>query len=629
MALLSGENLYKKFDDLIILENVSFVLQQNEKIGIVGKNGSGKTTLLELISGKISLDSGKISKAKLCKIDYIRQEKFDNLDMTLFEFATIARQDLVDIRKELKILEHRLQLAPNDKSLVEKFGSLQNKFETNGGFSFENEIKIVLKGLGFPQERHHERLRNFSGGEKNRASLAQALAGNGHLLFLDEPTNHLDIESTSWLENYIKGQNKTVIAVSHDRAFLQSVVSRVWEINRGKLEKYTGSFDHYVVERQIRRDLQQKHFKHQSEKIDRLEKFIQKNMAGQKTKQAQSKLKYLGRIKRLKPPSKDKKNSSIKMESSARSYAHILSIRDLSLGYNNEEILRDINFNLYRGEKAAIVGKNGSGKSTILKSIIGEISPMSGEIQLGNNVEVAYFDQEHADLNFEQSVLESLWELDPVATAEKVRGYLGRFGFTGDESLKKISTLSGGEKTKLSLARLLYHPANFIIFDEPTNHLDIYARETLEQALLNYEGSCLIVSHDRYFLDKIVSKIIHLDNGSVKEYDGNYSYFAEKQAAKTVSVSLKPEISRSKSDYLDYKEKSRQKSKLKRSIKSRRDKIKDLEKQLSETEDQLINKTDKSDWEKLAELEKQKQSFENQILALYHELEKLEGTKVD
>ncbi len=611
MALLSGESISKKFDDKIILDRATFSLQIGEKIGVVGRNGSGKTTLLELIAENISPDQGTISKAKNCRIDYIRQEKAYIFEMTLFEFAISARADLLKIKKEMNELEDQLVHNPESQQLIDKLGEVQTLFES--------EVKIILAGLGFPLERHDERIRNFSGGEKNRAGLSHALAGNGTLLLLDEPTNHLDIKSSKWLENYLKSSPKTVLAISHDRAFLSATVDKVWEINRGKIDFYTGTFQHYIIEREKRRELAEKNFSHQAEKIDKIEKFIQKNMAGQKTKQAQSRQKYLKRLKRLEPPPKDRENSKINMESSGRSFNHILNVSGLSLAYSDVPVVTDITFDLYRGDKVAIVGDNGSGKSTILKALIGQLAPRSGEIRIGSNVEVAYFDQEHTDLILEQSVLETVWELDPMVPAGKIRGYLGRYGFTGDETLKKVSTLSGGEKTKLSLAKLLYHPANFIIFDEPTNHLDIFAREALENSLLEYNGSCLIVSHDRFFLDKVVNRIFHLSDGSIKEYDGNYSYFEEKKIEKVVVKEKK--VSSSKQNYISFKEKSRELSKLKKAVVNSKEKISSLEQELVMVESELPS-ISHTDWEKLQSLTDKKLSLENEILSQYQSLEK-------
>jgi len=628
VTLLAAQRISKKFDDQIIISDVSFTISNQEKIGLTGKNGSGKTTLFEMISGQLETDSGDISYSKTCKIDYITQEKTEHLDKTLYQFTSTARTDLLDMRQEINELEHYLQYSPNDSKAVEKLGVLHAKFENSGGFSFENELVHILEGLGFPRARHDEPIKNFSGGEKNRAGLALALAGNGTLLLLDEPTNHLDIESTQWLEEYLSKINKSYIIISHDRTFLNNTVNKVWEISFAKIDNYVGNFEKYLDERQKRLELQEHHYKHQQAEIKKIEDFIQRNMAGQKTKQAQSKLKYLARIKRIQPVKHDSKQANIKMESSGRSYAHVLSLGQVSLGYGSVPIVNDVSIDIYRGDKIGLIGKNGSGKTTILKSIIGEITPINGEIKLGSNVEVAYFDQELSDLNNKSTVIDSVWELDPIVESGKIRSFLARFGFYGEDAFKPVQSLSGGEKTKLSLARLLYYPANFIIFDEPTNHLDIDSRNILEKALVEYDGSALIVSHDRYFLDKVVTKILHLSNSFIKSYPGNYSYFKERTENLHIdTVKVKDESK--KEAYLEFKEKSKQKSYLKRNIQQTKDKIEQLERELEIIIDELNNKIEQNNWEKLHKATDKKNELEDNIIKLYHELEKLEEINLD
>ncbi len=628
MTLLASQHISKKFDDQIILEDVSFTIQSHEKIGLTGKNGSGKTTLFEILTGRMEVDEGSITRSKVCKIDYIPQEKTEHLESTLFDFVSSARSDLLQMRQ--RIMEHEEYLArnPEDSKIVEEMGILQAKFEANDGFDFENKISNILEGLGFLKNRHADPIKNFSGGEKNRAGLAYALAGNGSMILLDEPTNHLDIESTHWLEEYLASLNKSYIVISHDRAFLNVTVNKVWEISHGKIDNYVGNFEKYLENREQRRALQEHRYKHQQAEIKRIEDFVQRNMAGQKTKQAQSKLKYLNRIKRLQLPKSDGKQHAIKMESSGRSYAHVLSVHDVALGYGNEIVVQNLNFDVYRGDKIGLIGKNGSGKSTILKALVGELAPIEGEIKLGANVEVAYFDQELDDLNQQMNVIDSLWEMDPMVDSGRMRSFLARFGFSGDDAFKPILALSGGEKTKLSLARLLYHPANFTIFDEPTNHLDIDSRNTLEKALLEYEGSCLVVSHDRYFLDKIATKIFYLDGSHLRIFDGNYSYFKEKTDNRsTTTVKYKDE--NRKDAYIEFKEKSKQRTKLKRDIKTTREEIEKFEIELEQVIENLKSNIPASDWEKLQQATERKNELEDTILQLIHKLEELEEINLD
>ncbi len=631
MTLLAAENIRKQYNDQVLFDSVSFTINVGDRIGMVGRNGIGKTTLFEIMTGGIEIDSGSVTRAKHCLIDYVTQDKSQLLDLTLFDYVSTSRTDLKKLRRQITELEEHLARDPNDSSSLDRLGELQHEFETAGGFRFESEVRLILEGLGFPKERHHERLANFSGGEKNRGALAMALAGRGNLLLLDEPTNHLDIESTIWLEEYLKKLDKAYVIVSHDRAFLNNTVGKVWEIQFGKLNQYVGGFDHYLVERAERKRLHEHRFRHQQEEIKRLEDFVQKHMAGQKTKQAQSKLKYLNRLKRIPPPRSDGAGPSIEMKSSGRSYAHVLEVRDVKLGYTADPVLENVSFDVYRGEKIGVVGRNGSGKSTILRALIGELAPSSGDIRLGSNVDVVYFDQELDNLRVEATVIDNIWEVDPMVEAGKMRSFLARFGFSGEDCFKQVSSLSGGERTKLALAKIVYHPANLLIFDEPTNHLDIDSREALEEALIEFDGCCLIVSHDRHFLNRVVNRVFHVHNGFVTTYEGGYAHFAERreEAAAAAGAAVQAKPKRAKESYLAFKEASKAKAKIKKAIRSTRSKIADCEKRLESLEQDIESGIPRTDWEALEGASRRKHEVENQLLELYDELERLEEQEVD
>ncbi len=627
MTLLSAENLCKRHKDQIILDQVSFTIGDRDRIALVGKNGIGKTTLLEILAGKRSPDTGVVNSARRTAIDYIEQEKREYLEQTLFGFVADARAELIQMRHSIEDLQHHLEANPSAARELEKLGALQQEYERLDGFAFDSEVGTILSGLGFERERFGERLRNFSGGERNRAGLARLLAGQGQLLLLDEPTNHLDIESTSWLEDYLDQLDKAILIVSHDRTFLSATTTEVWEIAFGRIEKYAGGIERYLVERQSRRDLAAHRYRHQQEEIKRIEEFIRRNMAGQKTKQAQSKLKYLDRIKRLPPPRGDGRGPAIKVQSSGRSYAHVLSMSDVTVAYGSEPVVEAVNFDLYRGDKIGLIGRNGSGKSSLLKTLIGELAPASGDIQLGNNVSVAYFDQDLSDLNDNATVLDNIWQVDPTAEPGPLRAFLARFGFTGEDCFKMVKALSGGEKTKVCLARLLYHPANLVILDEPTNHLDMQAREALEAALLEYDGSCLIVSHDRYFLDRVVTKVAHIDGTDLSIYDGNYTSFTKTREANQPRPEKK--VKSGKSDFVEFKEKSKARARHRKAIESTREKITATEAELAMVEDDLA-KTDRTDdWEHLQELAVSKKRLEEEVLELYAKLEELEAVELD
>jgi ATP-binding cassette, subfamily F, member 3 len=629
VTLLAAEHLSKKFKDQVLMNRVSFTIGDSDRIGLVGRNGAGKTTLLELLAGKQEPDSGVITRSRACLIDYVEQEKTEYLDQTVHEFVAGARQDLLDMQSEIRRLEQHLADHPHDRESLDNLGTLQHNFEMAHGLLFENEVVTILDGLGFAAERHHDPLRHLSGGEKNRAGLARLLAGKGNLLLLDEPTNHLDIESTLWLENYLKQLNKAYIIVSHDRTFLTTTVDKVWEVGYGTLEFYYNGFEKYLAERHDRRTQLAHKFAHQQEEIKRLEEFVRRNMAGQKTKQAQSKLKYLARIKRIEPPRGDNRGPQIKVASSGRSFNHVLAVEHLALGYDRDPVVENVTFDLYRGDKIGLIGRNGSGKSTILKALLGELDPIEGSLRLGSNVDVAYFDQELSDLNYEATVLDNLWELDPVADVGRIRSALARFGFIGEDVLKAVPALSGGEKTKLCLARLLYRPANFVILDEPTNHLDIDAREALENALRDYDGTCLIVSHDRFFLDRVATRILHIREGFVTPYNGNYSYFVEKIRPPQTPAPVKGKDENRQRAYEDFREQSKRKARHKKQILSTRSKLADLEKELELLERGIAHDIPRHDWEALQNASERKGAVEHELLELYALLEELEGTTFD
>ena len=624
MTLLTADRISLRYHERYVLNELSFALTETDRVGLVGKNGCGKTSLFEILVGHIEPTFGSVFRANTCTLEYAEQELNRVGDWSLFDFVASARSDLLEAREKLAQVQERLTASPGDFDLLEQLGALQVKFETEGGFSFENEITAILEGLGFLRERHRDRLVDFSGGEKNRAGLARVLAGRANLLLLDEPTNHLDIESTCWLEEYLKASGKAYVVVSHDRAFLQAVVDKVWELVDGRLAFYTGGLERYLSEREARRRQHAHAYRHQQEEIKRLEEFVRRNMAGQKTRQAQSKLKYLSRIKRLPPPREETRAAAIRVTSSGRSFAHVLAVAGATVAYDGEPVLREVSFDLYRGDHVGLIGRNGSGKTTLLKALVGELTPVEGEILLGNNVDVAYFDQELSNLDLQQTVLDSIWELDTTAEMGAIRSFLARFGFSGDDSLQMVSSLSGGEKTKLSLARLLYHPSNFIIFDEPTNHLDMDSREALEEALIQYDGSCLVVSHDRHFLNRVANRILHVDNGSIRTYDGNYQYFRDKTTSNAPPVEPKP--TKSKDDFLAFKELSRQRGRLKKALKDTREQIGQTEAALERLGQDLAGNIPGSDWEALQAAIQRQRDLEESLLRLYSLLEELERT---
>jgi ATP-binding cassette subfamily F protein 3 len=624
MTLISAENIVKQFHDNVLFSDLSFSINETDRIGLVGPNGIGKTTLFEIIEGRMPVDSGRIVKSKQSDISYVEQELAGDIDISLIDYVTSARSDLLSLKTKIDEAATKLETDPGSEKKVEMLGQLQNRFELDGGYEYEAEIKIILAGLGFPESRFSDKLSSFSGGERNRAALAKMLAARSNLLLLDEPTNHLDIESTIWLEEYLNGQDKAFIVVSHDRTFLTNTVKKIWEISGLKINQYFNGFENYLVEREERRQLQQHQYRHQQEEIKRIEDFIRRNIVGQKTKQAQSRRKYLDRLKRVDLPDADKKAPTFSMEAGKRSYNLVLEIEDGVFGYGKSAVVGDVALNLYRGDRVGLIGPNGSGKTTILKTILGELNILEGSLKIGNNVEIAYFDQELENIDDHNTILDELWLVDTLAEAGRLRSFLARFGFRDDDVFKKVAILSGGEKTKLALAKLLFLPANFLIFDEPTNHLDIDARLALEEALKSYNGSFLIVSHDRYFLDCVVDRIAAVKNKSLRIYQGNYSYYRGKQELKTAKPVRKTTSHDKLKEYENFKKQSQTKGKLKKELQSTRLKIKDSETALAKIDRDLTYNIPKTDWGRLSEVSDEKKKLEKQLLKLYTHLEDLE-----
>ncbi len=626
MTLIAGENICKQFNQRTIFKDLSFSVNEDDRIGLVGPNGIGKTTLFQLMASRLTPDSGNIARSKYCRIAYLEQEfSSEQLQQTLFGYVSAIRDDLTAARLELEEAEQALAENPSSQKAMEILGEAQHRFEALGGYRFETEVRTILHGLGFPENRFHNRLENFSGGEKNRASLARLLAGKSTLLLLDEPTNHLDIESTIWLEEFLAKTEKAYIIVSHDRMFLNNTVKKVWELAGGKIEQYFNGFAGFLREREERKEQLEHLYRHQQEEIRRIEDFIRRNIAGQKTKQAQSKMKYLSRIKRIELPTSESNPVAFRLQSGNRSYNLILSLESAYFGYGHHPVVREVSFTLYRGDRVALVGRNGSGKTTILRTILGELEPIDGAIRLGQKVDVAYFDQELSDLNDDNTVLDEIWQLEPLAEAGRMRTFLARFGFRGEDVLKKISVLSGGEKTKLALAKLLYMPANFLILDEPTNHLDIDARQALEEALREYQGAYLVVSHDRYFIDRIADKILYLENGAVRIFDGNYSYLKEKLDAERerVAPAKKGTDPERLKEYFDFKKISQYKGRIKKELKSLTSRISDHELILKRLDEDIERNIPKTDWERLTAAYQEKNRIENLLLELYSRLEEL------
>ncbi len=610
MIYLQLAGIEKKYNDDHLLRGVDLQVVKGEKYGLVGPNGTGKTTIIKIALGQVHPDIGNVTLNGQCKVGYVSQEDEIASDYSLFLSMLESYSELLELKSRMESLE--ASIAAGNESELETYGELQHEWEVRGGYTLDDTIKSTLVGLGFAESDFHRSIASFSGGERNRAALAKVLLRQPNLLFLDEPTNHLDIESTIWLENYLQNFDGALIVVSHDRVFLDHVVNKIVELEQGRLELYHGNFTAYCEERAERRRLQLKKYLHQQEEIARIEDFIVRNIAGQKTKQAQSRRRSLAKLERLSAPTTEAKKATIRMAASRRSYHSILRVQDLAFAYGERVLFSDATFEIERGDKVALIGRNGTGKTTLIKAILGEIECKDGSVEIGRNVDYEYFDQELAMLNPDSTVLDTVWDLQPQWDAFRLRSHLARFLFFGEDVFKQVKMLSGGEKKKLALAWLLALPANFLILDEPTNHLDIGSREVLEEALREFDGTVLFISHDRFFLDSVATRILALEDTRLIDFDGKYSEYVER---KRQQAQTGPAGDRSqKRD--SYKEERRMKNlatSRRRRIKELEDEISGIEAQLAQIKSDQLDERFAADWQKLSDLGTQQKATQERL----------------
>ena len=538
MIVLSCNNLNKSFGIDSILENVNFTVNEYDKIGIIGVNGTGKTTLFKIISGIYGYDSGDIYTSKDCEIGYLEQNTNFHSENTILEEVLEVFKDVIEMEKYLRDLEHKISEESSNtnsttlEKLMNEYSNKLEAFSDMNGYGYKSEAKGVLKGLGFSDEDMDKPISILSGGEKTRVLLGKLLLKKPTLLLLDEPTNHLDSEAIEWLEVFLKQYKGTVILISHDRYFLDQVVNRIFEIHNKKLKTYNGNYSDFIKASAIEKELELKKFEDQQKDIKKQEKSIERLKAfgrEKHLKRARSKEKALAKVDVLDKPEAYRKKAKIEFNPSVTSGNDVLQLRDISMGYGERILFKDLNLDIYRGEKVALIGANGIGKSTLFKIIMNEITPLSGDIKFGTNVNVSYFHQEQKTLNLDNTIIDEIWEDNKQLTQTSLRTMLGAFLFEGEEVFKKISTLSGGERARVAILKLILSNANLLLLDEPTNHLDIDSKEVLEEALSSYTGTIFTISHDRYFLNTVVDKVLVLDENGITEYLGNYDYYIEKK----------------------------------------------------------------------------------------------------
>lgn len=538
--LIRLDQVTKGFGGKSVLRDLTLQLNRGEKAGLVGRNGSGKTTLLRLINGELEPDSGQVTRHPQIRLGFLEQISRAEAGQTLLESALSVHAHLRSLADEIENLEAEIESRSQQSdlnSLLDRYGKLQTRWEMEGGFSYAARTKSVLFGLGFEDKDLVKECSLLSGGELNRLNLAKLLLSDPNLLLLDEPTNHLDISAVQWLETFLKDYRHAFLLISHDRCFLDATVEQILELSDGKIEQYPGNYLSYAIEREKRWRLRRKAYEEQQEMIERTEEFIRRNLAGQKTKQARSRQKMLDRLDRLETMGSIQPNARFRFEIGSRSGDLVIKFTNVAIGYRERPLASNLNLSVYRGNRVGVVGPNGSGKSALLKTILSQLEPLGGDIQVGYKVQMGYYDQQLSVLDPQLTVLEEMRSVAPMATDEVLRAYLARFLFHGEEVFVLTSSLSGGEKSRLALAKLIFGKSNTLVLDEPTNHLDIFSREVLESALQEFPGTLIMVSHDRFFLNRLTDLTVFLEgNGQCTVFNGPYGDF-ERFRAEAADVS--------------------------------------------------------------------------------------------
>lgn len=526
--------VHKSYGTQDVLRGVSMQVNPGEHVGLVGRNGSGKTTIFRLINQEEQADRGDVIRAKGVRLGLLSQHVHFESGSTVHESALAAFGHLQQIEHEMHELEHRMADAGDElDQILERYSDLQHQFEREGGFEYAAKAEAILQGLGFDRETWSLATEKLSGGQQNRLGLARLLLAEPDVLLLDEPTNHLDVGAVEWLEEFLQSYAAGFVIISHDRYFLDRACKRIIELERGRATSYTGNYSDYLVEREERREAQQRAYENQQQLIAKTQEFIRRNLAGQKTKQAKSRRTMLAKLERIDAVRPDQSSGDFRLRSIERAGNQVLTADETTIGYSDKVLARDISFVLRRGECLGIIGPNGSGKTTFLRTILKQVPPLGGEIRWGTKVQVGYYAQQLDDLDDRNEIIMELRRVAAsTATAGELRSFLAKFLFTGDDVYKHVSDLSGGEKGRLALAKLIYSRVNVLVLDEPTNHLDIPSREALEEALDSYEGTILTISHDRYFLDRVATQILALDgNGRAEHYDGDYTEYHDWHAS--------------------------------------------------------------------------------------------------
>ncbi|MEB6062173.1 ABC-F family ATP-binding cassette domain-containing protein [Staphylococcus pseudoxylosus] len=638
MILLQLNDLTKSFDGEDIFNNVDFEVKTGERIGIVGRNGAGKSTLMKIIAGVEDYDSGHISKSKNLKLGYLTQQMTLNTDQTVFEEMSKPFEAMKNLEQEMKLETDWLAQHADEydtetyKSHIDRYEALSNQFEQQDGYQYESKIKTVLHGLNFSEADFDRPINDFSGGQKTRLSLAQMLLSEPDLLLLDEPTNHLDMETTQWLESYLNYFKGAIVIISHDRYFLDKIVTQIYDVALGDVQHYVGNYAQFIDQRDKYYEKRMQEYENQQAEIKRLETFVDKNIArASTTGMAKSRRKMLEKIERINKPMIDAKSANIQFEFDRNTGNDVFHIKNLEIGYASP-ITKGITFEVTKGDHIAIIGPNGIGKSTLIKTIANIQNPLNGTITTGANLKIGYYDQKQAEFKSNKTILDYLWDQYPTMNEKDIRAVLGRFLFVQEDVKKIINDLSGGEKARLQLALLMLERNNVLILDEPTNHLDIDSKEMLEQALANFKGTILFVSHDRYFINELANKVYDLDSDGGTMYLGNYQYYIEKTEEKAAlkakeeleNPTVNDTVIKQNDSYVDQKQQKREQRQIERQIETCELNIETYEEEINNINHQLTLPDIYSNPEKANSLAISKSEIEQkleQVMAEWAELQ--------
>lgn len=637
--ILACQNIEKSFGGVTLIQNASFHIEDHEKAAMVGINGAGKTTLLRIIMQELPTDKGEVILAKGKRIGYLAQHQDLDTDLTIYDSLLQVKQHILDMELQMREIEKQMKYAKADEleRLMDTYSRLTHNFELENGYAYKSELTGVLKGLGFAESDFSKLVSTLSGGQKTRVALGRLLLSKPDIVLLDEPTNHLDMDSISWLETYLLNYAGAVLIVSHDRYFLDKIVSKVIEIDNGKVSSFSGNYSAYSEKKaMLRKEAyqaymnQQQEIKHQEEVITKLKQFNREKSI----RRAESREKMLDKMEVLEKPSELNASMKIRLEPKITSGNDVLDVKDLSKSFPNLPLFSDLSFSVKRGERVAIIGNNGTGKTTILKILNGVIPADSGTFTLGSKVHIGYYDQEHHVLHMEKTIFEEISDDYPKLTNTEIRNLLAAFLFTGDDVFKQISSLSGGERGRVSLAKLMLSEANFLILDEPTNHLDIVSKEILEEALNNYTGTVLYVSHDRYFINQTATRILDLTHQAIVNYIGDYDYYLEKKEELTEKYAPAPsdpaetrapetDNSDSKLSWQQQKEEQARRRKLENELKKTEARIEELEKRDKEIDETLVLPDVCTNVARCTELSREKEAVLKELEELYEKWESL------